>query len=151
MSVFGNCLCGSVSFFAKSEINWSCYCHCDDCRRNCAAPVVAFLGVSLEGFSWNVDGENREPKHFESSSGVRRFFCDNCGTPMAFQAEHYEGEIALYAATLAEPAEFQPQFHVHHQSSLSWLAIDDNLQKFKASAPNDKIPHARPDSPGSKL
>ena len=108
MSVLGHCLCGNVSFFAKSEINWSCYCHCDDCRRNQAAPVVAFLGVSLEDFSWNVDEENREPKHFESSSGVRRFFCDNCDTPMAFQAEHYEGEIALYAATLAEPAEFQP-------------------------------------------
>ena len=60
--------------------------------------------------------------------GRQEVFRDNCGTPVGFQAEHYEGEIALSAANLAEPAEFQPQFNVHHQSNLSWLAIDDNLQ-----------------------
>ena len=62
---------------------------------------------------------------------------------MAFQAQHYMGEIALYAATLTEPLVFQPQFHVHHKSSLSWLAIDDNFPKFQESAPITKIPRSK--------
>ena len=139
MNVDGHCLCEIVGFSLKSEANWSCYCHCEDCLRNCAAPIVAFFGISLEDFSWRIEGGAQEPKFFSSSSGVKRFFCDKCGTPMAFQAEYYKREIALYAATLTEPSVFQPQFHVHHKSSLSWLAIDDNFPKFQESALITKI------------
>ena len=143
MNIDGHCLCGKVGFSLRSEANWPCYCHCEDCRRNCAAPIVAFFGISLEDFSWRIEGGAQEPKFFPSSSGVKRFFCDKCGTPMAFQAAHYKGEIALYAATLTEPSVFQPKFHVHHKSSLSWLAIDDNFPKFQENAPITKIPRSK--------
>ena len=115
MNIDGHCLCGKVGFF----------------------------GISLEDFSWCIDGGAREPKFFSSSSGAKRFFCDKCVNPTAFQAEHYEGKIALYAATLTEPSVFQPQFHVHHQSSLSWLVIDDNFPKFQKNAPITKIPRSK--------
>ena len=36
---------------------------------------------------------------------------------MAFQAEHYPGEIHLYAATLENPQDFEPSFHVHYRKS----------------------------------
>ena len=54
---------------------------------------------------------------------------------MAFQAAHYEGEIHLYATTLDQPEEFQPTFHVHYASKLSWLNIEDDLHKHPHSAP----------------
>ena len=143
MNVDGHCLCRKVVFSLKSEANWSCYCHCEDCRRNCAAPIVAFFGISLEDFSWRIKGGAQEPKFFTSSADVKRFFYDKCGTPMAFQAEHYKGEIALYAATLTEPSAFQPQFHIHHKSSLLWLAIDYNFPIFQENAPITKIPRSK--------
>ena len=62
---------------------------------------------------------------------------------MAFQAEHYKGEIALNAATLTEPSVFQPKFHVHNKSSLQWLAMDDSLPKFQESGPITKIPRPK--------
>lgn len=131
----GHCFCGHVSYRYEGERTWSCYCHCSDCRRNCAAPLVAFIGVSLEGFSWRVGGQEKTPKFYASSPGVKRYFCDECGTPMAFQADHYLGEIHLYAPTLANPDEFQPEFHVHYQEKLSWLHLDDGLYRYDASAP----------------
>jgi hypothetical protein len=47
MNIDGHCLCGKVGFSLRSEANWSCYCHCEDCRRNCAAPIVAFFAFHL--------------------------------------------------------------------------------------------------------
>jgi len=100
---------------------------------------VAFLGVKLRGFNWVVNGKaNTQPKCFKSSVGVKRFFCDKCGTPMAFQAEHYPGEIHLYAATLEHPKQFKPEFHVHYDSKLDWLDVRDDLQKYTHSAPSDE-------------
>ena len=137
MTKTGRCLCGKTGFDYTSTETWACYCHCKDCTRNCASPVVAFIGVELAKFSWRLDGPAKHPKYFSSSPGVKRFFCDACGTPMAFQADHYAGEIHLYAATLDQPEDFQPPFHVHHASKLSWLTLDDRLPKHPHSAPED--------------
>jgi hypothetical protein len=104
-----------------------------------AAPVVAFLGVKLSDFNWAVDGKaGVQPKCFDSSLGVKRYFCDKCGTPMAFQAEHYVGEIHLYATTLEHPEQFKPEFHVHYDNKLDWLGMADELHKYSGSAPVDE-------------
>ena len=80
---------------------------------------MAYIGVPLEGFRWQVgEQEGTEPAFYPSSQGVKRFFCNQCGTPMAFQAEHYPGEIHLYAATLKNPQDFEPNFHVHYREKL---------------------------------
>ena len=140
----GHCLCGHTTYSFEGRRTWSCYCHCEDCTRNCAAPVVAFIGVQLEGFAWQLQDGRDEPKFYASSQGVKRFFCDNCGTPMAFQAEHYEGEIHLYAPTLDNPADFEPHFHVHYGKKFSWLHLEDALPHHHQSAPTEEEARARP-------
>ena len=52
---------------------------------------------------------------------------------MAFQAEHYEDEIHLYAASLDDPQSFKPEFHVHYEKKLDWLHLDDDLPKYTGS------------------
>lgn len=37
----GYCQCKATAWEFTGAAAWQCYCHCDDCRRNCAAPVVA--------------------------------------------------------------------------------------------------------------
>lgn len=49
---------------------------------------------------------------------------------MAFTADHYPGGMHLYAASLDDPADFQPSFHVNHASKLPWLALEDDLPKY---------------------
>ncbi len=125
----GHCLCGQVGWQYSGVETWACYCHCKDCTRNCAAPVTAFIGVELKSFEWI----NGEPRFYSSTAGVNRYFCEHCGTPMAFQAERYSGEIHLYAATLENPEEFKPEFHVHTAKQLPWLELADDLPKFGGS------------------
>ncbi len=125
----GHCLCGATSWEYTGAETWACYCHCDDCRRNCSAPVTAFIGVALDNFKWT----GKTPKVYASSKGVERHFCETCSTPMAFQAEHYAGEIHLYAANLENPQDFTPEFHVHYNAKLDWLHIHDDLPKYPHS------------------
>ena len=126
MTHSGHCLCGAVSWQFDGPVSWQCYCHCEDCRRNCAAPVAAYLGTPLEQFRWT----GKAPETYNSSPGVTRSFCGTCGTPMAFQAERYAGEIHLYIATLDNPADIAPTFHVHYRERLPWFHLSDDLPKY---------------------
>lgn len=136
MTTYGHCLCKKTCWSFEGDITWSCYCHCDDCRRNCAAPVVAWLGVPLKNFEWTGDA----PKTYESSKGVWRHFCGTCGSPLGFEAAHYPGGMHLYAASLENPEDFKPTFHVNHISKLDWLPLEDDLTKYDSTllhAPED--------------
>ena len=129
MTTCGKCFCGSTRWEFEGDITWGCYCHCDDCRRNCAAPIVAWLGVPITNFKWT----GATAKTIESSKGVFRHFCNDCGTPMGFEADHYAGGMHLYAATLENPENFEPTFHVNFQAKLPWLKIDDDLPKYEGT------------------
>ncbi|MEM7216454.1 MAG: GFA family protein [Pseudomonadota bacterium] len=136
MTTRGLCMCGKTRWEFAGEVTWACYCHCDDCRRNCSAPVVAWLGVPIRNFKWTGSA----PKTLESSKGVFRHFCDSCGAPMGFEADHYAGGMHLYAASMEKPEEFEPTFHVNFQSKLPWLQMHDDLPKYDSTllhAPED--------------
>lgn len=126
MTTQGHCLCGETRWEYAGEETWACYCHCDDCRRACAAPVVAWLGVPKRNFHWT----GVSPRLFASSKGVRRYFCSTCGSPMGFEADHYPGDMHLYAASLEDSSNFKPSFHVNHHSKLPWLNLNDDLPKY---------------------
>ena len=129
----GHCLCKDVAWcYEKTGKIWACHCHCKDCTRQCAAPIVSFIGVSLAKFQWT----GAKSAIFNSSKGVRRHFCKRCGTPMAFDADHYQGEIYLYAATLEDREAFQPECHVHYKSKLPWVHWQDDLPKYDGFLPS---------------
>ncbi len=129
MTTRGHCLCGNTRWEYQGEVAWACYCHCDDCRRNCAAPVVAWLGVPVTNFTWLGEA----PKTHENSKGVRRHFCEACGSPMGFEADHYPGGMHLYAASMEDPDNFKPTFHVNFGSKLPWLQFNDDLPKYEGT------------------
>ena len=125
MTTRGHCLCGATAWEFAGEKTWSCYCHCDDCRRNCAAPIIAWLGVPLKRFKW----VGQVPKTYQSSNGVYRLFCDTCGSQLGFEADHFSGGMNLYAASLENHSDFTPTFHVNYQSKLPWLEMHAELTK----------------------
>ena len=50
---------------------------------------------------------------------------------MGFEADHYSGGMHLYAASLEDPEDFEPTFHVNYESKLSWIQINDDLPKYE--------------------
>nr|WP_170538944.1 GFA family protein [Ruegeria arenilitoris] len=126
----GHCHCGAVRWASDAEIAWSCYCHCADCRRNCAAPVTAFIGLPHDSVTWSGDA----PRVYNSSKDVERLFCGTCGTPMAYRNARDRVNIHIYTATLANPEDAAPRFHVFHAEHLHWLNIQDSLPRYAGTA-----------------
>lgn len=121
----GRCLCGAVTFAFDGPPKWAGHCHCESCRRQTASAMASFLGVPDGAFAWT----GAAPALYESSPGVRRNFCARCGTPMAYSADMFPGEIHFYAATLDDPADFAPTHHVHTAEQLPWLVLADGLPR----------------------
>ena len=119
----GHCLCGAVSYSFDGPPNWQAHCHCESCRRNCSAPFTSYFGVDHGKWRWT----GAVPAIYASSPGVKRHFCPTCGTPMAFEGAKWPHEIHFYAASLADPAAFQPTLHVNWNEHLPWVALADGL------------------------
>ncbi|MGO1117598.1 GFA family protein [Rhodovibrionaceae bacterium A322] len=119
----GRCLCGKVQFRFEDPVNWVAHCHCQSCRRTTGSAFTTFVGVQLDQASFT----RGTPRVHESTPGVRRSFCGDCGTPLAYEADRYLGEIHFYLATLDDPEAFRPQRHVHSGEQLSWIRLNDAL------------------------
>ena len=128
--VRGHCLCGDVRWETDGAQNWAGYCHCESCRRNCAAPVTAFFGVPNGHWRWI----GALPAVYPSSPGVERLFCPRCGTPVAYRTEELPDETHFYAAGLDDPRAYRPEIHYHADEALPWLTIADALPR---RAPDD--------------
>ncbi|HVC61040.1 MAG TPA: GFA family protein [Acetobacteraceae bacterium] len=125
----GRCLCRAVTFAISAAPLQIVHCHCDSCRRNCSAPVASFLIVPQAGFRY-MQGM---PKVYQSSRGVRRSFCDRCGTPLAYETDRRPDQIDLYVCSLDDSATIAPHAHVHADEQLPWFEILDDLPRYVGS------------------
>ncbi len=66
---------------------------------------------------------------YASSPGVRRGFCEKCGTPVSYDADKYPNEIHLYVGTFDEPERFAPTFHVFYAEHINWFDTADDLPR----------------------
>lgn len=125
----GRCLCRAVTFAISAEPMQVVYCHCDSCRRNCSAPVASFLIVRQADFRYTRGA----PKVFQSSPGVRRSFCDRCGSPIAYETDRRPDQIDLYVCSLDAPAALAPRAHVFAAEQLPWFETLDDLPRYAGS------------------
>ena len=126
----GRCMCGRVTFECRGPVNWCGHCHCESCRRNTSSPFTTWFGVPKSSCRFT----GADPSVYRSSPGVRRLFCSNCGTPIAFESERWRDETHFYAASLENPGDVIPQFHVHVAEELPWIKLDDGLPQYAHSA-----------------
>lgn len=126
----GRCFCGAVTWVSNGPVLWAGHCHCESCRRATSSPFTSFFGVPRDSVTWSGDLAK-----IETSGGhVARMFCMNCGTQMTYQFDGWPDETHLYAASLDDPEQFEPQAHYHFAEKLPWVQIDDDLPKYPGSA-----------------
>lgn len=125
----GHCLCGAVTWEADAPVLWSGHCHCESCRRASSSPFTSFFGVKRDAVTWSGVLTRRE-----TSPGVGRAFCPNCGSQMYYQSTRWPDETHLYAVTLEDPADFTPRAHFHWAERVPWVVIEDDLPKYAATA-----------------
>ena len=142
--VEGRCLCGAVAFGYEGDPNWVLHCHCESCRRATSSPMTTWISVPRGAFAF-IKGA---PRHFRSSPGVRRGFCETCGSPLTYENERMPNEVHIYAASLSDPAGVVPSRHVFVAEQLPWLEVLDALPRYATTSGGGAAPvrigHRRP-------
>ncbi len=131
----GGCLCGKVRFEASGRPKWVAHCHCRSCRHHTGSALATFVGFERR----NVRFADPNRSVYASSPGVWRSFCNQCGTPLAYEAESAQGEIHLYLGTFDEPAQFEPQRHVFAAERLPWFDVHDALPRHAAGGRDEPM------------
>lgn len=122
----GGCYCRAVRYEIDSTPFDRTLCHCGTCRRLSAAPAVAWFSVDKRGLRW-VHGA---PKNFESSPGVLRTFCGNCGTPLTYSKAATADVIDVSNCSLDEPGLVAPESHTWCNERLPWDNAVDGLPEY---------------------
>ena len=112
----GGCFCGQVRYRGSVAPLHSTVCHCESCRRAAGAQSVAWITLPASAFEWTA----ASPVQFESSPGVWRTFCGQCGTSLTYTHRDRPGEIDVTTASLDDPETFPPTREVFAEHKLSW-------------------------------
>jgi hypothetical protein len=124
----GGCLCGAVRYRATAMLRTD-LCHCRMCQKASGAPVVAWLTVPGDAFSFTQG----QPVAYQSSARAFRHFCGICGSQLTFREPENPSELDVNLATLDHPEAAPPQYHIHTASRMPWLDIHDNLPRYAGS------------------
>lgn len=127
----GRCLCGAVRYRLEDTPFDAGYCHCRMCQLASGAPVMAFATIARTKFLVT----RGEPKRRRSSEFGERWFCGSCGTPLAVLVTHQPETLDFTIATLDEPDNLPPGFHIWCGSKIAWFESADGLprhERFRA-------------------
>ena len=97
----GGCQCGAVRFRVRGTPGESSACYCRMCQKASASHALALVSVRGNEVEWTRGA----PSWFASSNHARRAFCNQCGTPLGYEAP--DG-LALSVIAFDDPARFAP-------------------------------------------
>ncbi len=110
MRAEGSCLCGSVTYSARSVESGLNICHCSMCRRWVGGPTfsVAAHGVLFQG-------EENIVRYPSSASAVRGF-CKICGSSLFYksaESDHYS--LGLGSMKNQESFRISEEIHINQK------------------------------------
>ena len=126
----GGCMCGAVRYAVSGEPFWVGHCHCESCRSHTGAPVVTFVAYKKDQVAFTKG----ERQIYNSSPGVERAFCGQCGTPLTWEGQSEVPErgiiVELYISTFDDPNAFIPTNHLWYKDRIAWFDVADDLPRY---------------------
>lgn len=128
----GGCACGQIRYRLVAPPFDAGYCHCRICQLSSGAPVMAFATVQRGDLMML----KHEPAKRTSSEFGERWFCRECGTPIAMLVTHQPDTIDFTIATLDDPDAVVPEFHIWCRSKIGWFGTDDIYPRHQRFRPD---------------
>ena len=132
----GGCACGSVRYRLASDPFDAGWCHCRTCQLVSGAPAMVFASVPAGDLVF-IEGADRV-KRFQSSCFGHREHCGDCGTPLTMKVDHQPETVDFTVATLDEPDQVLPGFHIFHASRIAWFETNDDLPRHDRFRPDTR-------------
>ncbi|MFM5679390.1 GFA family protein [Aeromonas veronii] len=123
----GGCHCGAIRYEVLTAPFAADFCHCRDCQRTTGAPVGAWMDFYAEQVQWLCG----KPTEYASSDFIRRGFCAECGSTLTYRSTQYPDYLTLAIASLDNPEAVAPTYHIHTDSQLPWLLIQDEHPRYR--------------------
>ena len=136
----GGCMCRSVRYEARGEPLVVGHCHCHSCRRHTGAPVVTLVAFTADRIRFT----GRTRSIYNSSPGVKRAFCDQCGTPLTWEGFSRASNaevIEVHISTLDDPARVFPTEHWLHDERIPWFDTADGLPRYRGKGAAGEEPY----------
>jgi hypothetical protein len=130
--VTGGCQCGAVRYAVTAPATDLYHCHCSMCRKVHGAVFGSYAAIPQEAFV--VEKGQAALSMFESSPGIQRYFCRNCGCPIYCDTVRPPFSRVYTAATLDDgvspghPPERER--HIYAASKSCWYGIDRKLPEI---------------------
>jgi hypothetical protein len=131
MTLSGGCQCGAVRFRVEGELRRSSICYCRMCQKATGGPFGAYATFRTADIVWT----RGQRKAFQSSGGVHRGFCGDCGTPLTFEAIGGGEHMGLAIGAFDEPARLAPIRELDLAAKIPWL---DTIGGLPTRSPEDE-------------
>lgn len=129
-SYSGGCQCGAVRFHVEGALGDASVCHCRMCQKAAGNFYLPLVAVGEAKLSWT----RGSPKRFQSSNAAKRGFCDECGTPLTYEAP--DG-IALAIGAFDHPEEIAPRIQWGVEAKLPYVDHVPHLPQEETLADQD--------------
>ncbi len=126
----GHCYCGAITFSASEKPEDVAYCHCDSCRRSTGGAVAAFAGFKENAVTFTP----HRGQEVTVKPGAKRTFCADCGSSLTGSYDYLPDQIYIAIGVIDQADALTPNIHCHDAERLSWLHIDDELERMPESA-----------------
>ena len=136
LTMDGGCQCGTVRYRVAGAPFAAESCHCRMCQKLAGAMAVCWMDFKVEQVSWM----GAEPSEYRSSEHCRRGFCRDCGSSLSFRDARYPEYCTLTIASLDNPNQVKPTYHIYAESQVEWLKIDDDCKRFARDREPDPEP-----------
>ena len=122
----GGCACGAVRYTISAAPAFSFHCQCRQCQRATGTGHASLFVVPADAVS--LSGELRfHEQTADDGNTVSRGFCPLCGSPVAGKSSGHPDVMLFSAASLDDPALFQPEKVVWSMSRQPWDYTDPAL------------------------
>lgn len=129
MTMQGSCLCGEVVFSIEKFQPLIGHCHCSMCRKFHGAAFSTFVEVHMRDFQWQKGKDL--VKSYQAENNTVRQFCRICGSSLTFCSVYNYQTIEVSLSCLDTPVDATPDAHIHCESKVEWLTLNDDLPKYR--------------------
>lgn len=127
----GGCACGALRYEIAGEPVFQNHCQCRECQKLSGTGHGSYLTfasraeavITGAASDWRVAGDSGNEKIHS--------FCPVCGAPVYLAFEAMPDLIAIHAASLDDPSQFEPQALTYAIRGPGWDRIDPALPAFE--------------------
>ena len=124
----GSCLCNAIRYEIRGELGQAMMCHCSKCRKANGSAFAVNAAVKADEFT--IIAGQEYVTEFESTPGVFRSFCKQCGSPLVSRRPSQPDLLRLRIGTLDTQVQLKPVAHIFVDSKAPWDEIHDDIPQY---------------------